>query len=72
MKNNKTQRKILRMDNYTHFSYTHVSNYYLFLICYYEYLGSGLKGNRVIPIGSKQIHCEPPINYNTLEGRRER
>lgn len=41
-------------------------------MCYYEYLGSGLKGNRVIPIGSKQIHCEPPINYNTLEGRRER
>ncbi|XP_028521536.2 uncharacterized protein LOC107994952 isoform X6 [Apis cerana] len=29
--------------------------------------GSGLKGNRIIPIGSKQIHCEPPINYNTLE-----
>lgn len=50
----------------------HFSNYYPFLICYYEYLGSGLKGNRVIPIGSKQIHCEPPINYNTLEGRRER
>ncbi|KAF3421563.1 hypothetical protein E2986_05620 [Frieseomelitta varia] len=29
--------------------------------------GSGLKGNRIIPVGSKHIHCEPPINYNTLE-----
>ncbi|XP_033354955.1 uncharacterized protein LOC117236263 isoform X6 [Bombus vosnesenskii] len=29
--------------------------------------GSGLKGNRIIPVGSKHIHCEPPGNYNTLE-----
>lgn len=71
MKNKKTQRKILHID-IIYFSYTHLSNYYPFLICYCEYLGSGLKGNRIIPIGSKQIHCEPPINYNTLEGRRER
>ncbi|XP_071873291.1 rho GTPase activating protein at 19D isoform X3 [Bombus fervidus] len=29
--------------------------------------GSGLKGNRIIPVGSKHIHCEPPGNYNSLE-----
>ncbi|XP_050580091.1 uncharacterized protein LOC126917373 isoform X9 [Bombus affinis] len=29
--------------------------------------GSGLKGNRIIPVGSKHIHCEPPGNYSTLE-----
>ncbi|CAL7940899.1 unnamed protein product [Xylocopa violacea] len=27
--------------------------------------GNGLKGNRVIPIGSRRIHCEPPVNYQT-------
>ncbi|OAD55099.1 Rho GTPase-activating protein 21 [Eufriesea mexicana] len=29
--------------------------------------GYGLKGNRIIPVGSRHIHCEPPVNYNTLE-----
>ncbi|KOC62603.1 Rho GTPase-activating protein 21 [Habropoda laboriosa] len=30
-------------------------------------IGSGLKGNRVIPVGSRRIHCEPPTDYKILE-----
>ncbi|XP_076244290.1 rho GTPase activating protein at 19D isoform X6 [Calliopsis andreniformis] len=29
--------------------------------------GNGLKGNRVIPIGSRRIHCEPPTDYKPIE-----
>ncbi|XP_029037342.2 uncharacterized protein LOC114873310 isoform X3 [Osmia bicornis bicornis] len=29
--------------------------------------GNGLKGNRVIPVGSSRIHCEPPVNYRAIE-----
>ncbi|XP_076169211.1 rho GTPase activating protein at 19D isoform X3 [Ptiloglossa arizonensis] len=29
--------------------------------------GNGLKGNRVIPVGSRLIHCEPPTDYKPLE-----
>lgn len=36
-----------------------------------EYLGNGLKGNRVIPVGSSRIHCEPPANYRAIEGRKK-
>ncbi|XP_011300530.1 uncharacterized protein RhoGAP19D isoform X2 [Fopius arisanus] len=29
-----------------------------------KYLGRGLSGNRIIPVGSKYIHCEPPSSYS--------
>ncbi|XP_043265062.1 uncharacterized protein LOC122404847 isoform X2 [Colletes gigas] len=29
--------------------------------------GNGLKGNRVIPVGSRRIHCEPPTDCKPLE-----
>lgn len=37
-----------------------------------EYLGNGLKGNRIIPVGSGRIHCEPPTDYTPTEGRTNR
>ncbi|XP_033219200.1 uncharacterized protein LOC117174310 isoform X12 [Belonocnema kinseyi] len=33
--------------------------------------GSGLSGNRSIPIGSKYIHCEPPSGYRKHTGSNE-
>ncbi|XP_076669695.1 rho GTPase activating protein at 19D isoform X2 [Andrena cerasifolii] len=30
--------------------------------------GNGLKGNRIIPVGSRRIHCEPPAGYKPIEG----
>ncbi|XP_043469736.1 uncharacterized protein LOC122503283 isoform X7 [Leptopilina heterotoma] len=33
--------------------------------------GSGLSGNRIIPIGSKYIHCEPPTGYRNHKGSNE-
>ncbi|XP_015181869.1 PREDICTED: uncharacterized protein LOC107069240 isoform X10 [Polistes dominula] len=29
--------------------------------------GRGLSGNRIFPIGSKYIHCEPPANYKEVQ-----
>ncbi|XP_076223162.1 rho GTPase activating protein at 19D isoform X4 [Nomia melanderi] len=29
--------------------------------------GNGLKGNRIIPVGSGRIHCEPPTDYTPAE-----
>ncbi|XP_043664599.1 uncharacterized protein LOC122627518 isoform X8 [Vespula pensylvanica] len=29
--------------------------------------GRGLSGNRIFPIGSKYIHCEPPVNYKEIQ-----
>lgn len=35
------------------------------------YYTNGSSGNRIIPIGSKKLHCDPPIDFRQLSVHSE-